>query len=273
VGNTSWALAKLQFRQDPKQPHAILEALQQIFVEHAGEFKPEELMNTVWAFAELSKDTPESAERALGVARAAVRCAKRFPSFTLQQVVYFAWALARLSSNNMIRSDPEVQPGLALFKKLIMERIEPGMDCLTTKNLAMISWAVAHLHKVKSEIDLCPLLQRVVQDAKKRGFDTFNPGELASIIWAISKCQVVVPEFFKEFRDYILKKGFKGFSSQDLANVVCAYVNADAGDDVFYTMLGQQVQKNAAQFNKLEKTMVNWAFGQIPHISGPKIGS
>jgi hypothetical protein len=271
VGNTAWALAKLHFKEDD-QTQSILETLQHNFTEFAEHFKPEELMNTVWAFAELSKDTKEGEERALAVAQAAVRCVKRFPSFTLQQVVYFAWAIARLSSNHAIRNDSKVHAGLVVFNGLILDRVSAGMDALTTKNLAMISWAVAHLQKVKAPKDISPLLLGVVREAEKRGYDAFHPGELASIIWALSKCQVPAPQFFQDFRDHTMRRGFRGFSSQDLANVVCAYVNAGMGDDTFFIQLGTQVQKMAPQFNKLEKTMVNWAYTQLPQISAPRIG-
>jgi len=273
VGNTAWALAKLHYKEDERAVSSILETLQHNFTEFAEHFKPEELMNTVWAFAEMSRDTKEGEARVLAVAQAACRCVKRFPSFTLQQVVYFAWAVARLSSNHAIRSDPKVHAGLAVFNGLIVERVSAGMDSLTTKNLAMISWAIAHLQKVKSSTEIAPLLLAVVREAEKRGYESFHPGELASIIWALSKCQVAAPEFFGNFQAYIMRKGFRGFSSQDLANVVCAFVNAGMGDDTFFIQLGAQVQKTASQFNKLEKTMVNWAYTQLPQISAPRIGS
>ena len=36
---------------------ALLNLLQDAFVTYGAQFKPEELMNTVWAFAELRRDT------------------------------------------------------------------------------------------------------------------------------------------------------------------------------------------------------------------------
>jgi hypothetical protein len=55
VGNTSWALAKLQYK-DTENKISILDVLHHNFSLYAEKFKPEELMNTVWAFAELCRE-------------------------------------------------------------------------------------------------------------------------------------------------------------------------------------------------------------------------
>jgi len=272
VGNTSWALAKLNYREPESDETSILKLLQASFVEYSVHFKPEELMNTVWAFAELSRDAKENEERALKVAQAAVKCQARFPDFTVQQVVYFSWALARLSTVAAVRADPEVVNGLLAFKKLIVERATPEVAALTTKNLAMVSWATAHLHKVRPDqtVPVTDLLNAVAEDSSRRGVHCFAAGELASIVWALSKCQVHHVGFYTKFRAHLVEKGTAGFSSQDLANVVCAFVNAEQGDDEVYTVLSDACSKNAS-FNRLEKTMVNWAFSQLPQIPSPKV--
>merc|ERR1719271_837953 len=274
VGNTSWALAKLGYRDEPtdSEEPSLPALLQDSFVDHHAHFKPEELMNTVWAFAELSRDAKENEERALEVARAAVACEKKFPDFTLQQVVYFSWALARLSTVSAVRADAEVVTGLLTFKRLIVERATPEIASLTTKNLAMVSWATAHLHKVRpdSSVPVTQLLAAVAQDASRRGLQSFAAGELASIVWALSKCQVSHAGFYQMFRAHLKTNGTTGFSSQDLANVLCAFVNAEAGDDAVYQVLADACAKNR-NFNRLEKTMVNWAFTQLPRIPAPKL--
>ena len=115
---------------------------------YAERFKPEELMNTVWAFAELSRTSPLAEKHATQIARSVARCANNQLDFTLQQTVYFGWALARLFDISAVRSDTKVQPGFAKFKDLVVDQALPGVHELTTKNLAMICWAMAHLQKV-----------------------------------------------------------------------------------------------------------------------------
>merc|ERR1719335_1283721 len=255
VGNGAWALAKLHFGE-PK----ILEVLEANFSLYAEHFKPEELMNTVWAFAELSRTSPVAEKHATQIARSVARCANNQPDFTLQQTVYFGWALARLHDISAVRSDTKVQPGFAKFKDLIVDQALPGVHTLTTKNLAMICWAMAHLQKVKSKRDVSSLLKRVGFDAMSRGLDKFLPGELSSIVWALNKCQTPYPEFMLAFKTFAMQKQMAGFSSQDLANILCAFVNQ--GDEEFYKALSATIAENASSFNKLEKTMVHWGFSQ-----------
>jgi len=264
VGNGAWALAKLHYGE-PK----ILEVLEANFSLYAEHFKPEELMNTVWAFAELSRTSPVAEKHATKIARSVARCATNEPNFTLQQTVYFAWALARLYDISAVRSDAKVQPGFARFKDLIVEQALPGVQELTTKNLAMICWAMAHLQKVKSKRDVASLLHRVGFDAMSRGLMKFLPGELSSIVWALNKCQTPYPEFMLAFKEHALKKKMAGFSSQDLANILCAYVNQGEEDDEFYKALSAAISANAHAFNKLEKTMVHWGFSQLPNVPSP----
>merc|ERR1719262_495021 len=109
-------------------------------------------MNTVWAFAELRSTTTggdgqkQGQGRALNVARAAVACSDKFRDFTLQQVVYFAWALARLSQIAAVRNSSDVRAGLLCLQHLIFDRVASEVQLLNTKNLAMVCWAVAHVH-------------------------------------------------------------------------------------------------------------------------------
>jgi len=273
VGNTSWALAKMQFKG---YENPILGTLQQRFTEHATSFKPEELMNTVWAFAELRHDTKEGQARALEVAKASVSCLGNFHDFSLQQVVYFAWALARLASSGLVRSNEEVAAGMIAFKAKIVERVRPDVAQLTTKNISMISWGMAqiclHLQlKPEKQEDVMMLLSDVATNVVGRDMRNFVPGELASVVWALNKCHVEHPVFFTAFKNHATKFGLKGYNSQDLANVLCAFVNMGAGDDNFIVALGSAIEQNAASFNRLERMMVQWAFSQCPHLAAPKL--
>lgn len=265
VGNAAWALAKLHYHDTD-----IQEALQSCFSLYAEHFKPEELMNTVWAFAEFGRDkaSKETEDRAMKVAKAAVRCAQQQPQFTVQQMVYFGWALARLAERPSIRGNQQVRAGLAIYTQQIVEGVTPAVNQLTTKNLAMLCWAVAQMNKVVSS-DVAPLFMSVAQEAIKRGLSKFQAGELASILWALSKAQSPHAEFMRVFRNFAMETKWKGFCSQDLANTLCAYVNHSAGDKEFYESLAAVVEAKAPQFNRQEKSMLAWGFEQIPECKAP----
>merc|ERR1719240_2243376 len=97
--------------------HPVLDTMQSLFVKHSTEFKPEELR----------RESKEGQARALEVAKAAVAYSDRFTEFTLQQVVYFSWALGRLSGIACVRSHPEVRKGLAEYMEKIVGRVQGGL--------------------------------------------------------------------------------------------------------------------------------------------------
>merc|ERR1719146_234858 len=118
VGNTSWALAKIGARQAWAE---IVDVLHDLFCRHTGDFKPEELMNAVWAFSEISKSGDKVVEaRAVAIAIALGRFNDGFDKLHLQQVVYFAWALARLAQIGMVKSSEEAQAAILRYRGRII---------------------------------------------------------------------------------------------------------------------------------------------------------
>jgi len=274
VGNTAWALAKLQYK-DTDNKISILDVLHHNFSLYAEKFKPEELMNTVWAFAELCREGKESSTaRAVAVARAAARCANEgvVSSCTTQQQVYFAWALARLADINAVRSDPDVQKGFSTYKSLLVTGLTGQTESLTSKHLAMLSWAISHMQKFTSapeEVE--KLLQGIGQDVLRRGLPAFLPGELASILGAFSKVQLKDSPFQHALLAHVVKDGCDGYTSQDLTTIICGLVNLDYSDEAFYIRMADLVQRRAMDFNRLERQMLKRSFARIQGFRG-KLG-
>jgi hypothetical protein len=264
VGNTSWALAKMQF--SGPTCHPVLDTMQSLFCKHSKMFKPEELMNTVWAYAELRREAKDGATRALEVAKAAVDYMDRFSEFTLQQVVYFTWALGRLSGITVVRVHPEVRAGLAEYALKITERLQSGIRSLTAKNLAMTAWGVAHLDlKVQSKADVKGLLEQIGDEAVRRGLSTFGPGDLASISWALNKAAIQHSTFYSKYSQHLIAAGFEGYSSQDAANVISIYVGRPETDRVLLKLMSSAAEKFASGFSRVERSMVQQAFSQVSY--------
>jgi len=271
VGNTSWALAKLQYK-DTNNKISILDVLHHNFSLYAEKFKPEELMNTVWAFAELCREGKESSTaRAVSVARAAARCASEevVSACTTQQQVYFCWALARLADINAVRNDPNVQKGFATYKALLVTRLTGQTETLTSKHLAMLSWAISHMSKFNSSTeDVEKLLQGIGADVLRRGLGAFLPGELASVLGAFSKVQLKDPTFPDALRDHVLQDGCDTYTSQDLTTIICGFINLEYTDEAFFIKMADIVQRRAVDFNRLERQMLKRSFGRIQGFKG-----
>jgi hypothetical protein len=271
VGNTSWALAKLQYK-DTDNKISILDVLHHNFSLYAEKFKPEELMNTVWAFAELCREGKESSTaRAVAVARAAARCASEdiVSACTTQQQVYFAWALARLADINAVRNDTNVQKGFATYKSLLVTRLTGQTESLTSKHLAMLSWAISHMQKFNSapeEVE--KLLNGIGEDVLRRGTGAFLPGELASILGAFSKVQLKNSPFQIALQEHVMKDGCDGYTSQDLTTIICGFINLEYTDEAFYIKMAEIVQRRAVDFNRLERQMLKRSFARVQGFKG-----
>lgn len=269
VGNTSWALAKIGARQAWNE---VVDVMHDIFCRNTQHFKPEELMNAVWAFSEISKSGDKVVEaRAVAVAIALGRFNDGFDKLHLQQVVYFAWALARLSQIGMVKSSEEAQHAILLYKTRIIGRVTAEVENLTTKNMSMLAWALTNLARTskrgtdldddneKAEEGLASVLHMLGGQALKMGLGSFAPGEVASVCWALAKSKVGHEEFFETYANHLMRNGLKGYGYQDLSNILCAFVNAHTGSESFFDMLCAEVSSHAAGFNRIEKTMVNTA--------------
>jgi len=289
VGNTSWALAKIGARVAWND---VVDVLHDIFCRQTESFKPEELMNAVWAFSEISKSGDKVVEaRAVAVAVALGRFNEGFDKLHLQQVVYFAWALARLSQIGPVKASEEAQAGILRYKGRIISRVTTEVENLTTKNMSMLAWALTNLQRSsrrssdgledvaeKAEGELGSVLHLLGDAALRIGLADFAPGEVASVCWALAKSKVGHDEFFEAYADHLLKQGLKGYGYQDLSNILCAYVNAHCGSEKFFDMLCAEVTRHAAGFNRIEKTMVNTALlklarPQLPPAPYPSRGS
>jgi hypothetical protein len=271
VGNTSWALAKLQYR-DHDNKISILDVLHHNFSLYAEKFKPEELMNTVWAFAELCREGKDSSTaRAVVVARAAARCANEeiVNACTTQQQVYFTWALARLADINAVRNDVNVQSGFATYKALLVTALAGHTEALTSKHLAMLSWAISHMQKFSSpQEDVEKLLNGIGEDVLRRGTSAFLPGELASILGAFSKVQVKDSKFQQALQAQIMQDGCHGYTSQDLTTIICGFINLECTDEAFYIKMADIVQHRALDFNRLERQMLKRSFARVQGFKG-----
>jgi hypothetical protein len=188
---------------------------------------------------------------------------------TTQQQVYFAWALARLADINAVRNDSTVQAGFATYKALLVTGLTGHTESLTSKHLAMLSWAISHMQKFTSAADeVEKLLQGIGEDVLRRGTSSFLPGELASILGAFSKVQLKDSPFQNALKAHIMQDGCNQYTSQDLTTIICGFINLECTDEAFFIKMADIVQRRALDFNRLERQMLKRSFARVHGFKG-----
>lgn len=272
VSTVSRALANMLGSEEPGEAlQPVLSSMFDFFCLHTGAFKPEELTRTVYAFTDMRY-------RKADVLQAAARCAAQWSSWTDSDLVWVAWAFARLVAAVHPRlvqasgATTEVGEALQVLNGLLSSRLQSRVADLPPKLVGMLAWAAVQIHlSLESQPDEVRALLVAIANNCARRVATFQPGEACSILWALSKCHVPHDWLFEACRDRALAEGFRGYKAQDLANMACAYVNMTKDEDQFLTKLARAIE--AHKYNEVERRMVHWAYAQRPHLIAPKLVS
>ncbi|EJK44819.1 hypothetical protein THAOC_36611, partial [Thalassiosira oceanica] len=175
-------------------------------------FKPQELSNTVWAFATAGASHPELF-RKIGDHIAGL---DSLDSFNSQDVSSTAWAFASAGT-----SHPE------LFRK-IGDHVA-GLDSLDSfkpQAFSNTAWAYATARVFHSR-----LFEKLVTEAVAKK-DHFESQPIANFLWACATVGYTDERSFSAFAPVIASKLDK-FIEQDLANIAWTYSVANAPQDLF----------------------------------------
>ena len=144
-----------------------------------------------------------------------------------------------------------MQAGFATYKALLVTGLTGHTESLTSKHLAMLSWAISHMQKFTSAAeDVEKLLTGIGEDVLRRGTSAFLPGELASILGAFSKVQLKDSPFQNALKAHIMQDGCNQYTSQDLTTIICGFINLECTDEAFFIKMADIVQRRALDFNR-----------------------
>ena len=167
-------------------------------------FKPQNLSNTVWAFATQGYPAP-----ALFDAIAA-EAAPRLGEFTSQGLANVAWAFAT-----------QTHAAPALFDAIAAEAA-PRLGEFNEQNLANMAWAFA-----TSEHAAPALFDAVAAEASRAGrLGEFKPQELANMAWAFATQGHPAPTMFGAIATEAAPR-VREFNPQGLANLAWAFAVID----------------------------------------------
>lgn len=285
VSTTAWSLARMRRggTEEADEFHAVADALVKYFVDHTAEFSPEQLTRVLSAFSDLRYARVE-------VAEAACRISAQWSTWPLRDLVYVAWSLARLAQTQAVRGSPDVAAALRALPGQIGAQIGPqlvaplglagppglappaaqSLGSLSGKLVGMLAWALAQLKIADIDVDVSDVLTAVADDVVGRGLTSFLPGEMCSVVWALSKCGDASHPLFSAVRDRAILDQFRGYKAQDLANIACSFVHMKRDDDSFLAQLGIVIERQGKSFSDLERQMVRWAYAQRSYLMAPK---
>lgn len=264
MSNLTLALAQLyeKAQRDARKVvelESLVDVAAEVFCAHAGALFSDlkELGSTVVSLTKLRRATP-------AVAAAALRGldAQSAPADP-EELVYFAWSFGHVLKATSVRKDAVVE---AALPSLASQMRDADVTRMSSKFLGMASWAAVRLGPENG----ATCMPTIAREAHRRGLETLSRRDATSILWALGKCGCADVEFCAAFRTFSVAAGFSGFSGQDLANIVCAFVNLQLDDDEFLRLLARRLDSEET-LTAVEQKMVRWAYGQRPRLVQPRM--
>ncbi|KAJ1450530.1 hypothetical protein M885DRAFT_469317, partial [Pelagophyceae sp. CCMP2097] len=221
----------------------LFEALAKRSLQVVADFSPQGLANTVWSFAKAGKF-----DEALFRAIAAAACIRIF-DFDPQNLANTAWAYAKADLHV-----PELFGAVSDASLAAMARFDP-------QAFSMLSWAFAHARVADGE-----LFETVAFSAAPHAF-RFTAQELSTIAWAFATAHVdgdVSPFFISLAK--AAQATLHTFKPHELATVAWAFAAAKVPAQALLEDVAREVVAHPQTFKSSELAKVVWAFSTAAHL-------
>ena len=226
-------------------PKAILGSL--------GDFAPQGLSNTVWAFATAGHASPELFD---AISAEAVR--RRLGGFNEQDVSNTAWAFATAG-----HEAPE------LFNGISAEAVRRGLGGFNEQNLSNTAWAFATAGHESAE-----LFDAIAAEAVRRRLGGFNPQALSNTAWAFATAGHAPPELFQAISAEAVRRRLGGFDEQNLSNTAWAFATVGhASPELLNAISAEAVRWRLGGFDSQQLSNLAWAFAVFNPLSADELFS
>ena len=206
VANTTHGLATVANIIGFVPDDPVWEALSEESLRHVGDFKPQEISNTAWAFAKAEHQAPE-----LFAAIAAEVLTRRLADFNLQGIVNIAWAFAKVEDQ-----------APKLFAAIAAEVPTRRLADFKPQDIANTAWAFAKVEDQAPE-----LFAAIAAEVRTRRLADFKPQEIANIAWAFAKAEHPAPELFAAIAAEVRTRRLADFNPQHIANTAWAFAKVE----------------------------------------------
>ncbi|CAE8662450.1 unnamed protein product [Polarella glacialis] len=202
-----------------------------------GEFSPQGLSITAWAFATVSRSDPKLFHVIAAASLTRVR------AFSEQNIANMAWAYAKASRNDAL-----------LFDALAVGAVTK-IDEFIPQGLSNMVWAYATVNRRESK------LFDAVAAASLTYVGSFTTQNLANMAWAFAKIEIYDRILFDALAAEALPK-FGDFNSLDFAYLMWAFAKVGRHDASLFQAAAATVLPRIDHCGTPELGMIAWAFDQ-----------
>ncbi|KAJ1618394.1 hypothetical protein T492DRAFT_636534 [Pavlovales sp. CCMP2436] len=238
IAGACYGMARLRF----EPARATMRLLGAEATTRLGEFKPQNLANTAWAFAKLGVPAPQLFD---AIAR---ESEQRIGSFNEQNLANTAWAFATVGI-----------PAPRLFEAIARES-EQRIGSFKPQELANTAWSFATLG-----VRTPQLFEAIACESEKR-VGSFKPQEIANTAWAFATLSIPAPHFFDAI-ERESEQRIGSFNPQELANTAWASATLGATLGVrapqLFDAIARETEQRVGSFKPQELANTAWAFTTI----------
>jgi hypothetical protein len=265
VAAAIWALAKIGYSgaAETREGTGPLSSLKVQFIDNIQHFRVEETTNTIWSLSELRRRCDISV---LDVAVAVCANKDAWAGYSDEELIFLAWASARVLPLNHVRADARVSSGIEHLLKLTSKRFgsPEKVASVCPKFTVMLTWAL-------TQFGLCDgtksLLAAFAESASTT-LESFTISEVTALLWALTKNGKFDSPLYETYKARCVALQFEGLNSQDIANAVCIFARREVCDDEFLKKLNDATEARKVRFNQTEERMMGWARKQRPRVFG-----
>jgi len=281
LANTAHALAKLALRGEEWTD--LWEEFERAVLARRGDFNPQQLANTAWAFATAVHAAPalfdaiaEESSKQVGKFKAqdmantawafataghtasalfdaiAAESAGRVREFKPQELANTAWAFATAG-----------QAAPALFDAIAAEAVGRVRE-FKPQELANTAWAFATAGHA------APALFDAIAAEAVRRVREFNSHALANTAWAFATAGHAAPALFEAAAEEAIGK-MREFKPLPLANTAWAFATAGRAAPALFEAIAEQSAGQVHEFKPQELANTAWAFATAGHAAPQKI--
>ena len=241
---------------------SVWTALPEVVYRWLGDFKPQELSNTAWAFAKSGRASPS-----VFAAISAEVAGRSLGGFNPQDLANTAWAFAKAGHAPPALFDAisaeVVRRHLGDFKpQELSNTVRRNLGDFKPQELSNTAWAFATAGHGSPA-----LFEALATEVARRRLGMFTPQALSNTVWAFQTAAHAAPALFDAIStEATLRLG--DFKPQELSVTAWAYASAaHPSPTLLDAIAAETLRRRLSEFNPQNLSNTAWAFATSGHAA------